>query len=77
MLLLRPALRGAGMLFDWLYPAHFPTILTCLEAWADTPDVTTALLKFMVRGRRRRGGGGGGGGGGGAGRGRVCVFGHP
>lgn len=23
-----------GMLFDWLYPAHFPTIVCCLEAWA-------------------------------------------
>lgn len=22
------------MLFDWLYPAHFPTILACMEAWA-------------------------------------------
>lgn len=22
------------MLFDWLYPAHFPTVLACLEAWA-------------------------------------------
>lgn len=79
----------AGMLFDWLYPAHFPTIIACLEAWAgerlegrcrlclpvqlaslcshlptdgsmhstcpaapspaaDTPEVTTALLKFMA-----------------------------
>lgn len=36
------------MLFDWLYPAHFPTILSCLEAWADSPNVTTALLKFMA-----------------------------
>lgn len=37
-----------GQLFDWLYPAHFPTIIACLEAWADTPEVTTALLKFMA-----------------------------
>ena len=36
------------MLFEWLYPAHFPVILLCLEAWADTPDVTTSLLKFMA-----------------------------
>lgn len=35
------------MLFDWLYPAHFPTIVSCLDAWADTPAVTTPLLKFM------------------------------
>lgn len=40
--------RTYGMLFDWLYPAHFPTILACLEAWADTPEVTTALLKFVA-----------------------------
>ncbi|KAL4457497.1 hypothetical protein ABPG75_012362 [Micractinium tetrahymenae] len=40
--------RTYGMLFDWLYSAHFPTILACLEAWADAPEVTTALLKFMA-----------------------------
>lgn len=38
----------AGLLFDWLYPAHFPVISCCLEAWADTPEVTTALLRFMA-----------------------------
>ena len=38
----------AGLLFDWLYPAHFPTLRVCLEAWADSPDVTTAMLKFMA-----------------------------
>jgi exportin-7 len=37
----------AGLLFDWLYPAHFPTLRACLEAWADSPDATTAMLKFM------------------------------
>jgi hypothetical protein len=37
----------AGLLFDWLYPAHMPTLLCCLEAWADCPEVTTAALKFM------------------------------
>ena len=39
---------AAGLLFDWLYPAHFPVLLLCLEAWADTPEVTTALLRFMA-----------------------------
>lgn len=39
--------RTYGQLFDWLYPTHFPVILACLEAWADVPDVTTALLKFI------------------------------
>ncbi len=37
----------AGLLFDWLYPAHMPALLCCLEAWADCPEVTTAALKFM------------------------------
>ncbi len=41
-------LLSAGLLFDWLYPAHFPTLRACLEAWADSPDVTTAMLKFMA-----------------------------
>ncbi|KAL3148536.1 hypothetical protein ABBQ38_013973 [Trebouxia sp. C0009 RCD-2024] len=40
--------RTYGLLFDWLYPAHFPVISCCLEAWADTPEVTTALLRFMA-----------------------------
>lgn len=40
--------RAYMLLFDWLYEQHFPMILTCLEAWADTPLVTTPLLKFMV-----------------------------
>ena len=35
------------MLFDWLYPQHFPVLVCCLEAWADTPAVTTAILKCM------------------------------
>ena len=40
--------RTYAMLFDWLYPAHFPVLMACLEAWADTPEVTTALLKFVA-----------------------------
>eukprot|EP00891_Asterochloris_glomerata_P007395 jgi/Astpho2/7395/fgenesh1_pm.00114_%23_12_t len=40
--------RSYGLLFNWLYPAHFPAILCCLEAWADTPEVTTAILKFAA-----------------------------
>ena len=43
-----PRLLPAGLLFDWLYPAHFPTLRVCLEAWADSPDATTAMLKFMA-----------------------------
>ena len=38
----------AGLVFDWLYPAHFPTILACLDAWSDEPAVSTPILKFMA-----------------------------
>jgi hypothetical protein len=31
----------AGLLFDWLHPAHFATIVAALEAWADVPEVST------------------------------------
>lgn len=30
---------ATGLLFDWLHPAHFPTIVAAIEAWADVPDV--------------------------------------
>ena len=36
------------MVFEWLYPAHFPTICTCLEAWADVPEVANTILKFLA-----------------------------
>ena len=39
--------RTYCLMFDWLYPTHFPVILKCLEAWADVPAVTTPLLKFI------------------------------
>uniref|UniRef100_A0A061RU54 Ran-binding protein n=1 Tax=Tetraselmis sp. GSL018 TaxID=582737 RepID=A0A061RU54_9CHLO len=39
--------RTYSMLFDFMYPAHFPLLLQCLEAWADDPEVTTPLLKFV------------------------------
>eukprot|EP00898_Chlorokybus_atmophyticus_P001655 jgi/Chlat1/2490/Chrsp175S02362 len=40
--------RTYGLLFDWLYPAHMPVLLRAAEVWADTPAVTTPLLKFMA-----------------------------
>lgn len=40
--------RTYCLLFDWLYPAHCPTILACLEAWGDDPTVATPLLKFVA-----------------------------
>jgi len=40
--------RTYSLVFDWLYPTYFPLINKCLQAWADCPDVTTPLLKFMA-----------------------------
>ncbi|KAJ4968827.1 hypothetical protein NE237_015528 [Protea cynaroides] len=40
--------RTYGMLFDWLYPAHLPLLLKGISLWADAPEVTTPLLKFMA-----------------------------
>ncbi|GIL63010.1 hypothetical protein Vafri_17171 [Volvox africanus] len=40
--------RTYGFMFEWLYPQHMPTMLKCLEAWADVPALTTPLLKFMA-----------------------------
>jgi hypothetical protein len=40
--------RTYGLLFDWLYPTHMPLLLRAVEAWADTPAVTTPVLKFMA-----------------------------
>ncbi|KAK2988430.1 hypothetical protein RJ640_023977 [Escallonia rubra] len=35
-------------LFDWLYPAHMPLFLKAILHWADTPEVTNPLLKFVA-----------------------------
>ncbi|OIT33527.1 hypothetical protein A4A49_14946 [Nicotiana attenuata] len=40
--------RTYGFLFDWLYPAHIPLLLKAIRIWADTPEVTTPLLKFIA-----------------------------
>ncbi|CAA3005621.1 exportin-7 isoform X1 [Olea europaea subsp. europaea] len=40
--------RTYGFLFDWLYPVHMPIVLRGVSHWADTPEVTTPLLKFMA-----------------------------
>lgn len=40
--------RTYCLVFDWLYPAHFPTILACLDAWGNDTAVTTPLLKFVA-----------------------------
>ncbi|KAF3327052.1 exportin-7 isoform X1 [Carex littledalei] len=40
--------RTYGLLFDWLYPSHMPLLLKAISIWADVPQVTTPLLKFMA-----------------------------
>ncbi|KAL1561845.1 exportin-7-like isoform X2 [Salvia divinorum] len=40
--------RTYGLLFDWIYPAHMPILLRGISHWADTPEVTTPLLKFVA-----------------------------
>ncbi|XP_021857908.1 uncharacterized protein [Spinacia oleracea] len=40
--------RTYGLLFDWLYPSRMPVLLRGISHWADTPEVTTPLLKFMA-----------------------------
>ncbi|GAA0181833.1 transporter [Lithospermum erythrorhizon] len=40
--------RTYGLLFDWLYPTRMPVLLKGIAHWADTPEVTTPLLKFMA-----------------------------
>ncbi|GAB2238779.1 hypothetical protein Droror1_Dr00024692 [Drosera rotundifolia] len=40
--------RTYGQLFEWLYPAHLPLLLRGISHWADSPEVTTPLLKFMA-----------------------------
>eukprot|EP00210_Caulerpa_lentillifera_P005833 g5577.t1 len=35
-------------IFSWLHPQYFPVIVNCIEAWADMPEVTTPILKFMA-----------------------------
>ncbi|XP_021733851.1 exportin-7-like isoform X1 [Chenopodium quinoa] len=40
--------RTYGLLFDWLYPSRMPLLLRGISHWADTPEVTTPLLKFMA-----------------------------
>ena len=35
------------MLFERLFPEHFPLLTRISEVWYDDPGVTTSLLKFM------------------------------
>lgn len=38
----------AGLLYDWLYPAHFPALRCSLQAWAGSPEVANIILKFLA-----------------------------
>ncbi|RAL51924.1 hypothetical protein DM860_010642 [Cuscuta australis] len=40
--------RTYGFLFEWIYPMHMPLILKGLTVWADVPEVTTPILKFVA-----------------------------
>lgn len=40
--------RTYGMVFEWLYPVHMPTIITCLDTWADAREVANSILKFIA-----------------------------
>ncbi|RAL45197.1 hypothetical protein DM860_014607 [Cuscuta australis] len=40
--------RAYCQLFDWIYPARMPVLLKGISQWADTPEVTTPLLKFLA-----------------------------
>lgn len=40
--------RTYGLLFDWIYPVHMPVLLKGISHWADTPEVTTPVLKFVA-----------------------------
>lgn len=40
--------RAYNMFFDWIYPAFMPVLHKAAEAWYDSADVTTPLLKFVA-----------------------------
>lgn len=37
-----------SLLFEWLYNNHMPLVLRTMDVWADSPEVTTPLLKFFA-----------------------------
>lgn len=41
------ALTGICCAWQALYPTYFPVFYRTAETWADDPQVTTALLKFL------------------------------
>lgn len=40
--------RTYGLLFDWLYPAHFPLLLKGISHWTDTPEVGKFELSSIL-----------------------------
>ena len=39
---------ASWLVFDWLYPRHTPLLLHTMEVFANDPQVTTPLLKFVA-----------------------------
>jgi exportin-7 len=40
--------RTYSLLFDWMYPRHVGLLLHAMETYADDPQVSTPLLKFVA-----------------------------
>eukprot|EP00026_Physarum_polycephalum_P001451 Phypoly_transcript_01453.p1 GENE.Phypoly_transcript_01453~~Phypoly_transcript_01453.p1 ORF type:complete len:1056 (-),score=108.05 Phypoly_transcript_01453:168-3335(-) len=40
--------RAYNMFFDWIYPKYMPVLHKVSEAWYDTNEATTPLLKFVA-----------------------------
>ncbi|KMT14888.1 hypothetical protein BVRB_3g064040 [Beta vulgaris subsp. vulgaris] len=43
-----PSRKAYGFLFDWLYPAHMAFLQKAIATWADSQEVTIAVLKFVA-----------------------------
>jgi len=39
--------RTYAMVFEALYPTHFPVFVRAIEEWSDSPEVSTSILKFL------------------------------
>lgn len=39
--------RGYTLFFEWIYPEHTPLLVRAAEVWADTPAITSPLLKLF------------------------------
>jgi len=39
--------RSYTLIFGWIYPTYFPVLFKTVDAWSDSPEVMSPLLKFM------------------------------